>query len=108
MVMLILLLTESSPTVTVAIVLSPRSIRITWTPPISTATITGYTIVWDTREDFADDGSTTVTSNTTTYDIDGLEEFVTYDITVNAVHGNTPGPPSDVVTLRTLSDSKYN
>jgi len=108
MEMLLLLLTASPPTVTAALVLSPCSIRITWTPPISTATITGYTIVWDTREDFADDGSTTVTSNTTTYDIDGLEEFVTYDITVNAIFDNTPGPPSDVVTLTTLSDSKYN
>jgi len=107
MVMLLLFLTDSPPTVTEAIVLSPRSIRITWTPPIVTATITGYTIVWDAREDFADDNSTTVTSTTTTYDIDGLEEFVTYDITVNAIFSNTPGP-SDVITLRTLSDSKYN
>jgi len=64
--------------------------------------------VWNARVDFADEGSTTVPSTTATYDIDGLEEFVTYDITVNAVFGNTPGLPSDVVTLRTLSDSKYN
>jgi len=106
--MLLLLLTESPPIVTAAIVLSPHSIRITWTPPISTATITGYTIVWDTREDFADVGSITVTNTTTTYDIDGLEEFVTYEITVNAIFGNTPGLPNDVVTLTTLSDSKYN
>jgi len=108
MVMLLLLLTESPPTITAAIVLSPHSIRITWTRPIVTATITGYTIVWEAREGFADDYSTTVTSTTTTYDIDGLEEFVTYDITLNAIFGNTPGPLTDIVTLRTLSDSKYN
>ena len=105
--MLLLLLTESLPTVTAAIVLSPRNIRITWTPPRVTATITGYAIVWYARVGFADDGNTTVTNTTTTYDIDELEEFVTYDITVNAIFSNTPGP-SDVITLRTLSDSKYN
>lgn len=109
-VMLLLLLTDSPPTITAAIVLSPHSIRITWIPPMtSTVTITGYTIMWDAKEIFADDtdGSKTVTSTTRTYDLDGLEEFVTYDITVNAVSDSGPGPFSDVVRLRTFSDSKY-
>jgi len=108
MVLLLLLLTESPPTITAAIVLSPHSIRITWSPPTATALITGYTIVWmwnNDKKSFAN--STTVTNTTTTYVIDGLEEFVTYDITVNAIFSDTPGPLSDVATLRTLSDSKY-
>ena len=68
--------------------MSPRSIEVTWDPPVANVDdVTGYVISYDGVESFADDGSVSVSRTTTSTTINGLEEFVHYDISVWAVYG---------------------
>ena len=68
--------------------MSPHSIEVTWDPPVANVNdVTGYVISYDGVESFADDGSVSVGRTTTSTTVDGLEEFVSYDITVWAVYG---------------------
>ena len=86
--------------------MSPRSIEVTWDPPVADVDdVTGYVISYDGVEIFAGDGSETVDQSTTSTTINGLEEFVRYDITVQAVY-NTINVPSSSVRVMTLSDGK--
>ena len=48
--------------------------------------VTGYVISYDGVERFADDDSVSVSRTTASSTINGLEEFVRYDITVQAVY----------------------
>jgi len=67
--------------------------------------VTGYVISYDGVESFADDGSVSVSRSTNRATINGLEEFVRYDITVLAVF-STVNVPSSSVRVMTLSDGK--
>ena len=72
--------------------MSPRSIEVTWDPPVANIdNVTGYVISYDGVESFAIDNSVTVNRTTTSVTISGLEEFVNYDVMVEAVY--------DIVTL---------
>ena len=83
--------------------LSPHSIEVTWDPPV--ANVDGYIISYDGVEQFSDDGSISVGRSQTIVIIDGLEEYVSYDITVQAVY-NAVNVASSSVRLITWSDSK--
>jgi len=69
--------------------------------------VTGYVISYDGVEVFANDGSILVSRSTTSTAINGLEEFVRYDITVQAVF-STVYVPSSSVRVMTLSDGKLH
>ena len=87
--------------------MSPRSIEVTWGPPVADVDdVTGYVISYDGEESFADGGSETVDQSTTSTTINGLEEFVNYDITVQAVYSTT-NVLSSSVRVMTWSDGKY-
>jgi len=87
--------------------LSPRSIEVTWDPPAANVDdVTGYVISYDGVESFADDGSEAVDQSTTSTTINGLEEFVSYDITVQAVY-STINLLSSSVRVMTWPDGKY-
>ena len=85
--------------------MSPRSIEVTWDPPI--ANVTGYVISYDGVENFADDGNVSVGRTTTSSIITGLEEFVDYAIRVQAVFGLISVYPASI-RITTWSDSKLN
>ena len=88
--------------------MSPRSIEVTWDPPVANVDdVTGYVISYDGVESFADDGSETVNQSSTSTTINGLEEFVSFDITVLAVY-NTINVLSSSVRVMTWSAGKYN
>jgi len=88
--------------------LSSRSFEVTWDPPVANVDdVAGYVISYDGEESFADDGSETVDQSRTSTTINGLEEFVSYDITVQAVFGPI-NVPSTTLTIMTRSDGKLN
>ena len=88
--------------------MSPRSIEVTWDPPVANVDdVTGYVISYDGVEGFADDGSETVDQSRTSTTINGLQEFVSYDITVQAVFGPI-SVLSTSLRIMTKSDGKLN
>ena len=87
-------------------ILSPRSIEVTWDPPLANVdALNGYIISYDGVEGFADGSSGSVSTFQTRATIDGLEEFANYDISVEAVYGRN-NVPSNAVRVMTWSDSK--
>ena len=86
--------------------MSPRSIEVTWDPPVANADdVNDYIISYDSVGSFADDNSTSVGTSSTTATIDGLEEFVSYDVTVQAVYnGAASVVSSNSVRVQTYSD----
>ena len=87
--------------------LSPHSIEVTWDPPVANVDdVDGYIISYDGVEDFADDDSKTVDRSSTRDIINGLEEFVNYDITVLAVYNTLNVPTTSSVRVMTWSDGK--
>ena len=69
-----------------AMVLGPRSIQITWEPPLSNDDddVTGYLISYTPAATYASNGNVTVNSDTTTLTLTNLEENTRYTITVQA------------------------
>ena len=99
---------DGPPTNVSAVTLSPRSIEVRWDPPVDDVDdVTGYVISYDGVEGFADDGSVSVSRFTNRATINGLEEFVRYDITVQAVY-NSVNVPTSSVRVMTLSDGKLH
>ena len=98
---------DGPPTNVNAVTLSPRSIEVTWDPPVANADdVIGYIISYDGVEDFADDASETVSRSPTRATIDELEEFVSYDITVQAMYNTANVPTTSAVRVMTLPDGK--
>ena len=80
------------------------SITLSWSVP-SGSVVDSYEVMWqrDTSGECSDEdeGSTTITDGSTSYDIMGLEEDSSYSITVTAT--NSAGSAvSDAVTAMTL------
>jgi len=98
--------TDGPPANVVATVLSSTSIRVTWDPLSTLSLVTNYIISYGGDESFADDGSETVNQSSTSTTINGLEEFVSYNITVRAVYSGGNGPLSNIVRAITYSDGK--
>ena len=92
------------------VALSSTEIRVCWdqVPAINrNGEITMYEVQYDPLETF--EGQIfTETTNTSLMctDLTGLEEYVMYNISVRAYTSAGPGPYSDPVTERTLTDSK--
>ena len=87
--------------------LSPHSIKVTWGLPDSNADdVTRYTISYNSQD--VDGGTRTrsASSSSSSATIDRLEEFISYDIRVQAVYRGGTGPFSDSVEVKTLSDGK--
>ena len=98
--------TDGPPADIVATVLSSTSIRVTWDPLSTLSSVTNYIISYDGVANFVHDGSETVDQSSTSATINGLEEFVSYDIIVQAAYGERSGPLSVAVRVRTFSDGK--
>jgi len=88
------------------VTLSPRSIEVTWGPPVANVDdVDAYIISYDGVEGFAVDDSVSVGRLSTRAVINELEEFVSYVITVQAVY-ETTNVPSITVTAMTWSAGK--
>ena len=59
-------------------------------------------------ENFANDSSVAVSRSSSATTLNGLEEFVRYDITVQVIYNDRLGPISDEVRVVTLSSGKWN
>ena len=89
-----------------ATVLSPNNISVTWDPPSALSSVINYIISYNGVEPFAVDSSVTVDASRTIAILYGLEEFVNYGITVQAVYSGGTGPTSDPDRETTWSASK--
>ena len=86
--------------------MSPRSIEVTWDPPVANVDdVTGYLISYNGVESFAVDNSVSVNRTTTSVTFSGLEEFVNYDVMVEAVY-DTVAISSNTVRVVTWSAGK--
>ena len=75
-----------TPTNVMAMVLTPRSVMVTWTPSHPITNVTMYIIHYITTVSYTDSGNMTVNGiNTTTGILPDLEENTPYTITVQAV-----------------------
>jgi len=79
---------------------------VTWDSLSAISSVTDYRISYNGMENFAPDGSKIVDRSSTTAIIEGLEEFTSYDITVQAVYSGRTGPLSIAVRVITFSYSK--
>ena len=86
--------------------MSPRSIEVIWDPPVAnTDNVIGYTILYDGVESFANSGNVSVNESVFSVTISGLEEFVNYNVTVQAVYdGAICVASSNPVRVQTYSD----
>jgi len=78
---------DGPPVIIDGIVLSPRSVKVTWDSLSTISFVVGYIISYNSAESFASPGSMLVDKSTISAAIDGLEEFVSYNYTVRAVYG---------------------
>jgi len=79
---------------------------VTWNSLSAVSLVTDYRISYNGVENFAPDGNKTVDRSSTTAIIEGLEEFASYDATVQAVYSGRNGPLGAGNRVITLSDSK--
>ena len=80
---------------------------VTWDPPgANVDDLTGYVISYDGVESFAIGSSVSVSRTATSTTVNGLEEFVRYDITVQVVY-NSVAVLSNTVRVMTWSAGKY-
>ena len=97
------------PTTVTAMVLTSRSIQITWETSSSTGvTIIGYLISYTTTASYTSGGNVTVNGGSTTSGtLTNLEEDTLYTITVQAITSdNTISANSNEVSVRTYTDGK--
>jgi len=94
--------TDGPPANVDATVLSPRSVTVTWDPLSTLSFIICYIISYNSMESFATAGSMLVNRSSTSATVDRLEEFVSYNFTVQAVYdGGGLGPA--IIPLRVIT-----
>ena len=95
------------PTNVRAVVLTSRSIHITWDPS-SSSDVTGYLISYTTTASYTSGGSVTVNGGSiTSGTLTNLEEDTLYTITVQATTSdNRLSANSNEVSVRTYTDGK--
>ena len=81
---------------------SPTGIRISWTAPLSRATVTGYQIYYQAE---GDRGSVAVDANMTGYTLSNLQNGLTYNIIIVALSIHLP---SSVVGPQTLGNPLFS
>ena len=82
----------------------PGSFRVTWTPPASSANLTGYRIYYSGAND---SGSMDVGASTTNITIDSRITGVTYTITMVALSPHLPSPVIGPVSV-TLGENNLH
>ena len=96
-----LILSVEAPSITVSLTsVTFTTIPLTWTSAGSV--VNNYEIVWTYDGECSDvrGGRATVAGDMTSYTIGGLEEYITYSITVTAAN-NVGNAVSEVATVRT-------
>ena len=97
--------TDGPPANVDATVLSPRSVTVTWDSLSTLSFVICYIISYNSMESFATAGSLLIDKSSANATIDGLEEFVSYNFTVQAVYdGGGLGPASIPLRVITWSD----
>jgi len=87
-------------------VTAPHSVVVTWSQSRTSST-TGYYVIYQTNASYASAGSLMVTGHSTTsVTLFDLEENTPYNITVQSNSSGILSAPSDVVSVKTLSDGK--
>jgi len=79
----------------------PTSVRVSWTAPISVATVTGYQIYYQAEGDW---GSVSVDAGVTNTTLSNLQNGLTYSITMVALSMHLP---SSVVGPHTVTLGKF-
>ena len=88
-------------------VLTPRSIQVTWNAFYSSC-VTGYVISYSTNASYTSNGSVIVNDiNQTSYHLTNLEEYTEYDIIVRVISNIGTSNNSNGVAVTTYTDSKY-
>ena len=92
------LLSVEAPSITVVLTsVTPNTIPLTWTSAGSVVNSYGVQWTYDGECSEVMGGSAIVTGTMTGYTIEGLEEYITYSITVNATN-NVSSEDSEVAT----------
>ena len=92
------------PTNVRATVLTPRSVKVTWTVS-SSPDVTGYIISYTTTASYTSGGSERVKQCTTRITLSNLQENTLYTITVQAI-SNMGNVNSNAVSVTTYTDGK--
>ena len=81
---------------------TPNTIPLTWTIASAGSVVNYYGVKWTYDGECSEvmGGSAIVTGTMTSYTIEGLEEYITYSITVNATN-DISSAVSEVATVRT-------
>jgi len=90
-------------------VLSPQSIKITWDPlSLTDEVITNYIVSYKALDSFGVNGTVPIAAVVTSIIINGLEEFVTYTITLQPVSNGVVvrGLTGNTVQVTTWSDGE--
>ena len=82
----------------------PGSFRVSWTPPASSANLTGYRIYYSGAND---SGSVDVGSSTTEVTIGNRKPGVTYSITIVALSSHLPSPVVGAVNVTLGENSVF-
>ena len=93
------------PTVVRAIVLTPRSVEVTWDPSPSPGII-NYLISYTTTASYTSGGNMRVDGTTISSILNNLEEGTLYNITVQATNSSGTSPNSNEVSVTTYTDGK--
>ena len=99
----------SAPENVMLVVLTSTEIQVSWTevPEIErNGIITMYEVMYDPLMTFGVLTPATVNTTNLTIIVDGLEEYVEYNISVRAYTSVGPGPYSEEVTNRTFEDGE--
>ena len=98
-----MLLSVEAPLITVTMTsVTSTTIPLTWTSAGSLVNSYSYKVEWtyDGECSGVRGGKTTVAGDMTSYTIEGVEEYITYSITVTATN-NVSSAVSEVATVRT-------
>ena len=99
----------SAPENVMLVVISSTEIQVSWTevPEIDrNGIITMYEVMYEPLMTFGELTPATVNTTNLTIIVDGLEEYVEYNISIRAYTSVGPGPYSEEVTNRTFEDGE--
>ena len=85
--------------------LTPRSVEVTWTV-FSSPDVTGYIISYTTTASYTSGGNVMLSSSTTSYTLNNLEEGTPYDIGVRATTSDNRRNGIMTVSVTTYTDGK--
>ena len=90
-----------------ATVITPRSIEVTWNAFSATSDIIAYFILYTTTASYTTGGNVTVNGvSISSYILTNLEEYTSYNITVQTITINGINDKSNEVSVTTYTASK--